>query len=216
VIGEVLSAGTVSRKGLFPLDEGRAWRYELRTWLTPTASEEGAGEELEPPRSHRLDVRVVGPDKIEGREARCLEYKLDDEPAQRAYFFEDDDAVLCPKRVLGAGDHVHDYLFTPPQPTLKGNLSVGSKWEWHGKVGTATGNQKFEVLREERVTTRAKELPKIETIVVKTAVENDDESKGFSTKWFAPGYGIVRELTEVRADKETFRTEAVLSKITKP
>jgi hypothetical protein len=216
VLGEPVAAGTVARKGLFPLDEGRTWRYELRTWLMPSSSEDGVQEEIEPPRSHHLDVRVVESDKIDGRDARCLEYKLDDEPAQRAYFFEDAGAVLCPRRVLGAGEHVHKYDFAPPQPTLSGDLAVNSTWEWKGKVGSVGGKQSFKVLGEAKVVTHSKEVGTVDAIVVQSIVENDDDSKGVTTKWFAPGWGIVRELTEVKAEKETFRTEAILSKATRP
>jgi hypothetical protein len=213
--GDPLPAGKVSRKNLFPLEDGRVWRYELRTWLSTTQPEEGTTPEVqenEPPRIHRLEVSVVDSQKIDGKDARCLEYRLDDEPSLREFYVEEANQVLCPMRVLGSGDHRHDFLLQPSQPTLQGELAVGTSWSWTGKVGPTSGKQKFEVLREELV--RSKLRPEgFETIVLRTTFTGDDESTGVSTKWLSPGVGIVREETEVKADQQVYRTLAVLTNV---
>lgn len=209
-VGEVLAAGTVKREKLYPLEDGRTWRYELKTWLATISAEEGTPEEAEPPRLHHMDVTTGDALKIEGKDARCLEWRLDDEPAQRAYYYEDGTSVFCVRRILGVGEHAHEYPLVPPQPVLQGDLTVGSKWTWTGKVGPANGKQSFEVLREERV--NAGPLGKLDCLVVRMTFSGDDDSTGVSVKWLSPGVGLVREETEVKADQSVYRTLAVLAK----
>lgn len=208
-VGEVLAAGSVKRENLYPLEDGRAWRYELRTWLATQAPEEGTPEEAEPPRTHRMDVKTIEPVKLEGKDARGLEWKLDDALAQKAYYLDEGGQVACVRRILGAGEHAHDYIFTPAQPVLKGDLTVGSKWTWEGTVGPTKGKQSFEILREEKIKAAGQELP---TIVVRMTYTGDDESTGVSLKWLSPGVGLVREESEVKADQQIYRTLAVLTK----
>ncbi|MEZ0227051.1 MAG: hypothetical protein ACAI25_00380 [Planctomycetota bacterium] len=209
LVGEPLAAGSVKRDGLYPLDAGRTWRYELKTWLATSAAEEGAPEEAEAPRTHRMDVHVGEADKVEGKDVRCLEWKLDDATAQKAFYLDEGTSIVCVRRVLGTGDHKHDFLFTPAQPVLKGDLAVGSKWTWEGSVGPTKGKQTFEVLREEKLKAAGQELS---TIVVRMNYTGDDESTGVSVKWLAPGVGLVREESEVKADQQIYRTLAVLTK----
>ncbi len=209
LVGEPLAAGSVKREHLYPLDAGRTWRYELRTWLATSAPEDGAPEEAEAPRTHRMDVSVGDIDKVDGKDARAIEWKLDDATAQKAFYVEDGTSVTCVRRILGAGEHKHDYLFTPAQPVLKGELKVGDKWTWEGSVGPTKGKQSFEVLREEKLKAAGQELP---TVVVRMTYTGDDESTGVSVKWLSPGIGLVREESEVKADQQVYRTLAVLTK----
>src|SRR5580704_9111821 len=88
LVGSVLAPGTVKREKLFPLDEGRAWSYELKTWLSISGADESAPEESEPPRTHKLDVSVGESAKVAGKDAKCLEYRLDGEVTQRAYYLD--------------------------------------------------------------------------------------------------------------------------------
>lgn len=207
--GEVLASGSVKRENLYPLDEGRTWRYELKTWLATSAPEEGTPEEAEPPRTHHMSVAVGAPAKIEGKEARCLEWRLDEADAQRAYYIQDEKGVFCVQRRLGTGDRAHEYTLTPPQPVLQGDLVVGAKWTWEGTVGPSKGKQSYEVLREEKIKAAGQEFP---TVVVRMTYTGDDESNGVSVKWLSPGVGLVREETEVKADQQIYRTLAVLTK----
>jgi hypothetical protein len=209
--GDVLAAGTVKREKLYPLEDGRTWRYELKTWLATTSSEEGAPEETEPPRTHQMEVAVGEAIKIEGKDARCLEWRLDGEKSQLAYYYDEGATISCVRRILGAGEHAHDYTLTPPQPVLQGDLSVGSSWQWTGKVGPTNGKQRFEVLREEKLKKIAGQ-DEIQAIVVRVTFSGDDESSGVSVKWLSPGIGLVREETEVKADQQVYRTLAVLTK----
>jgi hypothetical protein len=211
--GDVLAAGSVSREKLFPLEDGRTWRYELKQWIATTSAEEGQPEDTEPPRVHRLDVSTGEGLKIDGKDARCLEWRLDDEPAQKAYYFDNVDSILCARRILGAGEHAHEYTLTPPQPVITGDLVVGATWTWTGKVGPSSGKQQFQVLREEKV--KAGPLGELGCVVIRMNFTGDDDSTGVSVKWLSPGVGLVREETEVKAESQVYRTLGVLTKFEK-
>jgi hypothetical protein len=211
-VGTVLPAGTIKREKLFPLEEGRTWTYELKVWLAITAAEgEATPEESEPPRTHRLEVSMGESAKIDSKDARCLDYRLDGELTQRAYYFDEGATVSCPRRILLPGEHQRDYALTPAQPTLQGDLAVGSKWPWSGKIGSSKATQNFEVLREEKIKVPARP-DEVSALVIKMTFSGDDESTGCSVKWYVPDIGLVREETEVKADQQTYKTLAVLTK----
>jgi hypothetical protein len=211
VVGEQLPAGTVSRKGLYPLDEGRRWTYELKVWLESIREDTPRDESLlaEGPRLQRLEVKVGEPQKIDAKDARVLDSFLDGELIQRQFFIDTENEVECVRRVQGIGDHAKDNALSPGQKILSGELKVGQKWEWKGKVGAVESSTSYEVLREEKITVKAGSY---NCLVIKADVTADDESRGVRVQWLAPGVGLVREETEVKTPTEVWRTQGELVK----
>ncbi|MBI3723902.1 hypothetical protein HY251_08125 [bacterium] len=210
--GSLLAPGTVSRKGLFPLDDGRKWTYELKFWYGATGANPDEGPK-DKPRTDRLEVLVpigTAPVKIDDKDVRTLDYKLNGELAQSAFFREEEGKVLCLRRMLGVGEHKKTFDLVPAQPILSGELKVGSSWTWEGKTAAATGTESFTVLREERVKTPAGTF---DTVLILATYKGSDDSTSSSAKWLSPGVGIVREETEVKTDKDSFRVRCVLKEM---
>ncbi len=198
----------------FPLDQGRRWRYRVRFRILPAAeeAEEGAQPEAEEG-EHHVDVYVTEPVKIGEQKAAALEWKLDQVLSQRAYFRVKDGNLLCLRRLQGASVHVKEFVLTPAQPTLKETLEVGQEWSWEGKSGPSAGKQTFKVLRAEDVESPAGTF---KTLVVEAEFTGEDDSRGKTTRWLAPGVGLVKEISWVRTPKHVFHTEGVLIRFEKP
>ncbi|RMG12391.1 MAG: hypothetical protein D6731_13795 [Planctomycetota bacterium] len=197
----------------FPLEEGRRWLYRLRSRLEPAegGEEEDEKEEAGAPdeSQHRLDVYVTDPVPVDGAKAAVLEWKLDGVLAQRSYFRLGQDFLLCLRRLQGSGEHVKEFSLVPPQQFLPAAPKVGMEWSWAGKSGPSSGTQRFRIVRSERI-----EVPagSFETLVVESEFTGEDDSRGKTTRWLAPGVGIVKEVSEVRTPTQRFRSEGVLVK----
>jgi hypothetical protein len=191
----------------FPLDAGRRWHYKVKFVIQP--ADGGARDEAtkDDQGDHYLDVYVADPVKIDNVRVAALEWKLDQALAQRSYFRVKGDSLVCFRRLQGANEHVKDFTLDPPQPVVPKVLKVGQEWTWKGRSGPSAGQQTFKVLRAETL-----ELPSgtFKTLVLETEFTGEDDSRGKTTRWLAPGVGLVKEISEVRTPKQVFRSEGVL------
>ncbi len=191
----------------FPLEVGRRWHYKVKFAIQP--ADGGARDQAttDDQGDHYLDVYVADPVKINNVRVAALEWKLDQALAQRSYFRVQGDALHCFRRLQGASEHVKDFTLDPPQPVVPKILKVGQEWTWTGRSGPSAGKQTFKVLREETI-----ELPSgtFKALVLETEFTGEDDSRGKTTRWLAPGVGLVKEISEVRTPKQVFRSEGVL------
>lgn len=198
----------------FPLEQGRAWTYQVAFSIRPIdGAPEGSLPEDGDAGEHRLDVSVTEPIEVAGRLAAQVEYKLDQDLAQRSYYVVEDGFLVCVRRLQGFAERIKPYDFTPVQKVLPAELEVGQKWTWEGKAGPEEGKQTFEVLRTEKVETPAGTF---DAFVVEAKFEGEDDSSGVLTRWVVPGVGVVKEITEIEGPVQVFRTQGVLVRWRKP
>lgn len=198
----------------FPLEEGRRWHYRVQFRIEPAeGGDSDAGPEDSSEGDHYLDVYVAGVVTVGDKQAVALEWKLDQALAQRSYFRFEDGVLLCLKRLQGSAEHVKEFTLSPPQRFLPAEPTVGQEWTWTGKSGPGAGTQRFKVLRAEEL-----RLPigTFQTLVVESEFTGEDDSRGKTTRWLAPGVGIVKEVSEVRTPKQLFRSEGSLVKFERP
>jgi hypothetical protein len=198
----------------FPLEEGRRWHYRVQFRIEPAeGGDSDAGPEDSSEGDHYLDVYVAGAVQVGEKQAVALEWKLDQALAQRSYFRVEGGVLFCLKRLQGSAEHVKEFTLSPPQRFLPSKPAVGEEWTWTGLSGPASGTQRFKVLREEEL-----RLPvgTFKTLVVESEFTGEDDSRGKTTRWLAPGVGIVKEVSEVRTPKQVFRSEGSLLKFEKP
>ncbi len=197
----------------FPLQPGRRWIYQVTFSIKPVEGAEEALPEGGDTGEHRLDVYVTEPLEVAGRLSSVVEYKLDQDLAQRSYYVVEEGFLRCVKRLQGFAENVKDFLIVPALPVLPEEVEVGQKWTWEGKAGPDNGKQSSEVLRREQVETPAGTF---DAFVVQTDYQGEDDSRGRLTRWVAPGVGVVKEVSEVRSPVRVFRTQGVLAQWEKP
>lgn len=191
----------------FPLESTCRWSY----LLTFTVESDSKPEE---PADHRLEVYVAEPQVVDGKPAVVLEWKLDGDLSQREYFSVEEGVVRCVKRIHGYGEHMKEYSIDPPMETARRGLAPGQEWSWNGKTGPIVGKQTFKVAPA----TKKVEVPAgtFDALEVTIEFEGEDDSRGKTTRWLAPGVGVVREVSEVRTASTVFRSEAQLSSYSGP
>lgn len=197
----------------FPLDPGRRWTYKVDFAIQPIEGAAPTEEEPTDQGAHRLDVYVANPLQVGDRLAAAVEWKLDQDLAQRSFFVVEDGYLRCVRRLQGFAEHVKEFVLTPAQPVLPEKLEVGQSWTWTGKVGADDGKQTSSVLRIEQLETPAGTFT---AFVVETTFEAEDDSSGTLTRWIVPGVGIVKEVNEARSARQIFRVQGVLVRFEKP
>jgi hypothetical protein len=212
--GQDSEPGEASLVGVdwFPLEVGRRWTYRVSfsaRALSADAEAEDEDGETEDASSHVMEVYVTDPQSIEGRSVAALEWKLDQQLAQREFYIVEDGELQCVRRIQGYGANMKEWNLQPPQPCARETLAVGDTWTWEGNVNATAGNQTVTVLREERVSTESGRT--FETLVVQIDFEGEDDSRGTTTRWLCAGVGIVREVCELRTvDGMLFQSEGEL------
>lgn len=189
----------------YPLHVNRRWTYTVNFRIESTA-----GDAQEPEQApYRLEAYVTEPQTVDGRPAAVLEWKLDNELAQRSFYVTRDGVLYCVKRIQGFGEHMKEFTLAEPQPNARDEMTVGQEWVWVGKAGPTPGRQTFKVVREEEVATPAGNF---KALVLQIEFNGEDDSRGTTTRWLVKGLGIVREVSEVRTATAVFRTEGTLSR----
>lgn len=195
----------------FPLDPGRRWHYQVEFSIEPVgAGNEGPGERT----PHTLDVYVVDPQPLPGgQRAAVVEWRLDQDLAQRDFYQVTNEGVACLKRIQGFGEHMKEFQLTPPQVVAREQMTVGQEWTWEGKVNGVTSRQRFKVEAEETLETPAGTF---QTLRLVLTFDGEDDSRGVTRRWLAPGVGIVKDESEVKTAAAVFRTSGTLSRLEVP
>ncbi|MEZ6184596.1 MAG: hypothetical protein R3F62_06235 [Planctomycetota bacterium] len=199
---EVLANAPLPGLEYFPLDRGRSWTYQTKL----TVKELNAAEEPTP-QTHRVEVVVAEPQRIDEKAVSVVEWKFDGALAQRSFFWCTPDEVQCLRRIQGFGLEMRDFVLTDGQPVCRQPLAVGQSWTWSGRVNAIKGEQKVQVSREETLETPAGSF---DCLVVEIEFTGEDDSKGTITRWLAKGVGIVKDVSTLKTAAVEVRSEGVL------
>jgi hypothetical protein len=206
---------------LMPLKAGVSLHYRLA--LTKREASEAAPDESGAKaipdkqnllKNHKLVVKQLPDQEVGGRLLKVLAYYVDGELSQQELLSFEAAGLRCHSRVYGPEKHSRSFRLEGSQLVLKNDLSLGESWAWKGKVGSINA----------RSTVTAEGIEPVEAagqtyraLKVTTTFDGEDDSHGRSTRWYHPGLGVVKEVTEVTTNTESFVTTAVLSKVvTKP
>ena len=206
-LGDVLENSPLPGLPYFPLERGRSWTYQTQV----TVSEANATEPAAP-QTHKVEVVVAEPQRIDDKAVSVVEWKFDGSLAQRSFFFCTPEEVLCMRRIQGFGLEMRDFVLSDGQPVVKKELTVGESWTWSGRVNAIKGEQKVSVVREETLETPAGSF---DCKVVEIEFTGEDDSTGKITRWLAKGVGIVKDLSELKTASVEVRSEGVLVRTSK-
>ena len=201
--------GSAPQPGIpyFPLQRGRTWTFQTQVTVRE-ANAETAGA----PQTHKVEVTVAEPQRIDDKAVSVLEWKFDGSLAQRSFFFCTPDEVTCLRRIQGFGLEMRDFVLTEGQPVCREPLAVGQTWTWSGRVNAIKGEQKVKVAREETLETPAGSF---ECLVIEIEFTGEDDSEGKITRWLAKDVGIVKDLSELKTAAVEVKSEGVLVRFKK-
>ncbi len=160
-------------KAFFPEEIGTGWQYS-RTGANPPD----------------VVVQLTGEEEVDGKKLLKLERRAGEEITRIDLISVESQGILCHRRIAADGKAT---AFNPPQLMMPADLKLGRAWELEDEVAGATMRQQWSVVAEEEVIVpagrfRAYRMRCEQPWPISIAIE----------RWFAPGVGIIKDVTTTR------------------
>ncbi|HXL25255.1 MAG TPA: hypothetical protein VN952_01180, partial [Chthoniobacterales bacterium] len=176
---------------LLPTNPGTTWRYsmteEVGKGLTISNLKQDADRKVRLPVLYHLD----GMENVDGKELFKFEMHRAGAVTNTDLVTVDDHGITCWARINLDGELIK---FNPPQTMVAAPLKQGATWNFDGQAGDLKVHQQYEVTGEEDI-----EVPAGEFHAYHIRGEQSSPSRMTIDRWFAPGVGIVKDITTMRA-----------------
>jgi hypothetical protein len=186
------TAAVMRAELILPTEQGATWEYEVRD------SAKGADPTT-------LTMRINGTEQAGAKELLKIETLAEEVVTKTELINVDERGVHCHQR---AGADGKATILDPPQTTVPAPLTVGAAWQVNDHV-SGGGTQQFTVTGEEEVS-----VPAGKFRVFRMRCEQPWPISTTTERWFAPGTGIVKDITTTRGPNGRLlsRATAVLKK----
>jgi len=176
---------------LLPTADGTSWRYNM-------TEEIGKGLDVQHAKTDadgkiRLPVlyRINGTENIDGKDLLKFEMHRGGAITNTDLLTINEQGIVCWARINLDGELVN---FNPPQMLIANALKKGATWDFNGQAGELKVHQHYDVLGEEDIN-----VPAGEFHAFHIRAEQSSPSRMPIDRWFAPGVGIVKDVTTMRA-----------------
>jgi hypothetical protein len=191
VLGLLLLSASALAAPLVPTNPGTTWRYsmteELGKGLTISNLKPDADGRVRLPVLYRLD----GVEDVDGKELLKFEMYRAGSITNTDLVTIDEHGITCWARINLDGELIK---FNPAQTMVAAPLMQGTTWNFDGQAGDLKVHQQYTVTGEEDV-----EVPAGEFHTFRIRGEQSSPSRMTMDRWFAPGTGIVKDVTTMRA-----------------
>jgi hypothetical protein len=176
---------------IIPTARGTAWRYTMTQEVSAGLSVPDVKPDPDGKFRTAVVYRIEGTENVEGKELLKFEMHRSGVITNTDLLTVDERGVLCWARINLDGELVK---FDPPQPMIAMPLKRGARWNFDGRAGDLKVNQQYEVIGEEDVQVPAGKFRAFR-------IRSEQISPGLMTidRWFAPGTGIVKDVTIMHA-----------------
>lgn len=177
---------------LIPVNDGTTWRYNMIQEAGPGArlAEEGQNEAgtLRAP----VIYRIHGQREIDGRKLLEFEMHRAGRITATDLMTVDEHGVQCWARLDETGQLTK---LDPPLPIVAAPVAVGTTWDFDGEPDGTKTHQHYEIVGQADVTIPAGTFRAFH-------IRGEQTLPGPMTidRWFVPGLGIVKDVTETRSD----------------
>jgi hypothetical protein len=176
---------------LVPTNSGTTWRYSMTEQVgkgfTISNLKQDADGKVRLPVLYRLD----GMENIDGKELLKFEMHRDGSITNTDLVTVDEHGITCWARINLDGELIK---FNPPQTMVAAPLKQGATWNFDGQAGDLKVHQQYDVTGDEDI-----EVPAGEFHAFHIRGEQSSPSRMTIDRWFAPGTGIVKDVTTMRA-----------------
>ena len=177
---------------ILPTMEGTAWRYKMTEEAGPGVRLAGEGQH-EAGTLH-LDVvyRINGTREIDGRDLLQFEMHRAGRVINTDLMTIDEHGAQVWARVDEAGRLTR---LDPPLAIVASPLDVGTTWDFAGNSEGGKVRQHYAVVGQSKISVPAGEFQAFH-------IRGEQSAPGPMTidRWFVPGIGIVKDVTETRSD----------------
>src|ERR1043166_6166790 len=178
---------------IIPVVPGTSWRYNM-------TEEIGKGLDLSNVKADadgkiRLPVlyRLEGIENVDGKDLLKFEMHRAGIITNTDLLSVDDHGIFCWARVNLDGELIK---FNPPQIMVAVPLKKGAGWDFNGLAGELKVQQHYDVVAEEKIDVPA---GRFQTFLIHG--EQTLPNRMTIDRWFAPGVGIVKDVTAMQDAK---------------
>ena len=176
---------------IIPTAPGTAWRYNMTQEVDHGLTVPDINPDPDGKFRTAVVYRIEGTENVEGKELLKFEMHRAGVITNTDLLTVDERGVLCWARINLDGELVK---FNPPQPMISMPLKRGATWNFDGQAGDLKVQQHYEVTGEEDV-----QVPAGKFHAFQIHSEQTLPSPMTIDRWFAPGTGIVKDVTTMRA-----------------
>jgi hypothetical protein len=159
---------------------------EVGKGLTISNLKQDADSKVRLPVLYYLD----GMENVDGKELLKFEMNRAGAVTNTDLVTVDDHGITCWARINLDGELIK---FNPPQTMVAAPLKQGATWNFDGQAGDLKVQQQYDVTGEEDI-----EVPAGEFHAFHIRGEQSSPSRMTIDRWFAPGVGIVKDVTTMR------------------
>ena len=184
---------SISAAPIIPTAPGTSWRYnmteEIGKGLNLPNVKADADDRIRLPVLYRLE----GTEDVDGKELLKFEMHRAGTVTNTDLLTVDENGITCSARVNLDGELVK---FSPPQTMIAAPLKKGAAWDFDGQAGELKVQQHYDIQGEEKIDVPA---GKFQTFHIHG--EQTTPNRMTIDRWFAPGVGIVKDITTMKDAK---------------
>lgn len=178
---------------IIPTAPGTSWRYnmteEIGKGLNVPNIKADADGKIRLPVLYRLD----GTEEVDGKNLFKFEMHRAGTVTNTDLLTVDEHGITCWARVNLDGELVK---FNPPQTMIAVPIKKGASWNFDGRAGELKVQQHYDVTSEEKI-----DVPAGTFQSFRIHGEQTTPNRMTIDRWFAPGVGIVKDVTTMQDSK---------------
>ena len=178
---------------LVPTVPGTSWRYNMTEEVGRGFNVSGVKADADGKIRLPVLYRLEGTENVDGKDLLKFEMHRAGIITNTDLLSVDDHGIFCWARINLDGELVK---FNPPQTMIAAPLKKGAAWDFNGQAGDLKVQQHYDVVGEENIGVPA---GKFEAFRIHG--EQTSPNRMTIDRWFAPGVGIVKDITTTQDAK---------------
>jgi len=178
---------------LVPTAPGTSWRYNMTEEVGRGFNVSGVKADADGKIRLPVLYRLEGTENVDGKDLLKFEMHRAGIITNTDLLSVDDHGIFCWARINLDGELIK---FNPPQTMIAAPLKKGAAWDFNGQAGDLKVQQHYDVVGEENIGVPAGKFQAFRIHGEQTA-----PNRMTIDRWFAPGVGIVKDVTAMQDAK---------------
>ena len=178
---------------LVPTVPGTSWRYNMTEEVGRGFNVSGVKADADGKIRLPVLYRLEGTENVDGKDLLKFEMHRAGIITNTDLLSVDDHGIFCWARINLDGELIK---FNPPQTMIAAPLKKGAAWDFNGQAGDLKVQQHYDVVGEENIGVPAGKFQAFRIHGEQTA-----PNRMTIDRWFAPGVGIVKDVTAMQDAK---------------
>ena len=178
---------------LVPTAPGTSWRYNMTEEVGKGFNVSGVKADADGKIRLLVLYRLEGTENVDGKDLLKFEMHRAGIITNTDLLSVDDHGIFCWARINLDGELIK---FNPPQTMIAAPLKKGAAWDFNGQAGDLKVQQHYDVVGEENIGVPAGKFQAFRIHGEQTA-----PNRMTIDRWFAPGVGIVKDVTAMQDAK---------------